>query len=33
LTTPIVTTEAYEFALPEHKQIVGKFERREKVET
>jgi cytochrome c oxidase subunit 1 len=33
LTTPVVTHEAYEFALPEHKQIVGKFERREKAET
>src|SRR5438876_3238335 len=27
LTTPIVTTEAYEFAPPEHKEVVGKFER------
>jgi cytochrome c oxidase subunit I len=29
LTTPIVTTEAYEFAPPEHKAVVGKFERKE----
>jgi cytochrome c oxidase subunit I len=29
LTTPIVTTEAYEFAPPEHKSIVGKLERKE----
>src|SRR5712672_1818215 len=27
LTTPIVTHEAYEFAPPEHKEVVGKFER------
>jgi len=27
LTTPIVTHEAYEFAGPEHKSVVGKFER------
>jgi cytochrome c oxidase subunit 1 len=32
LTTPIVTTEAYEFASPEHKEVVGKFERKEPVE-
>jgi len=25
--TPVVTTEAYEFAPPEHKEVVGKFER------
>jgi cytochrome c oxidase subunit 1 len=28
LTTPIVTTEAYEFAPPEHKSVVGKLERK-----
>jgi cytochrome c oxidase subunit 1 len=33
LTTPIVTTEAYQFALPEHKQVVGKFERQKPAET
>ncbi|MEK6333604.1 MAG: cbb3-type cytochrome c oxidase subunit I [Acidobacteriota bacterium] len=33
LTTPVVTTEAYEFAPPEHKQVVGKFEREKPVET
>ena len=27
LITPVVTHEAYEFAAPEHKQVVGKFER------
>jgi cytochrome c oxidase subunit 1 len=27
ITTPIVTREAYEFAPPEHKEVVGKFER------
>lgn len=27
LTTPVVTQEAYEFAPPEHKEVVGKFER------
>jgi len=27
ITTPVVTTEAYEFASPEHKEVVGKFER------
>jgi len=32
LTTPIVTTEAYEFAPPEHKAVVGKFERKERTE-
>ena len=26
-TTPVVTTEPYEFAPPEHKEIVGRFER------
>src|SRR5712664_1010869 len=29
LTTPIVTKEAYEFAPPEHKEIIGKFERQQ----
>src|SRR6266850_2103791 len=29
LTTPIVTTDAYEFAPPEHKAVVGKLERKE----
>jgi len=33
LTTPIVTTEAYEFAPPEHKEVVGKFERPKPVQT
>jgi cytochrome c oxidase subunit 1 len=28
LTTPIVTTEAYEFAPPEHKEVIGKLERK-----
>jgi cytochrome c oxidase subunit I len=32
LVTPIVTTEAYEFAPPEHKSVVGKLERK-KAET
>ena len=32
LTTPIVTTEAYEFAPPEHKEVVGKFERQRSAE-
>ena len=27
LATPVVTHEAYEFAAPEHKRVVGKFER------
>ena len=27
IITPVVTTEAYEFAPPEHKEVVGKFER------
>src|SRR5213594_3981062 len=31
LTTPIVTREAYEFAPPEHKEVVGKFERQRPV--
>ena len=31
-TTPIVTTEAYEFAPPEHKRVVGKFERQRPAE-
>src|SRR5881394_994143 len=33
LTTPIVTHEAYEFAPPEHKEVVGKFERQVPTET
>ena len=33
ITTPIVTQEAYEFASPEHKQIVGRFERQQPLET
>ncbi|HYV24898.1 MAG TPA: cbb3-type cytochrome c oxidase subunit I [Pyrinomonadaceae bacterium] len=33
LTTPIVTHEAYEFAPPEHKEVVGKFERQAPAET
>src|SRR5947208_612758 len=33
LTTPVVTHEAYEFAPPEHKEIVGKFERQVPTET
>jgi len=33
LTTPIVTHEAYEFAPPEHKEVVGKFERQQPAET
>src|SRR6266700_3767503 len=33
ITTPIVTQEAYEFASPEHKQIVGRFERQQPSET
>ncbi len=33
LVTPIVTTEAYQFAPPEHKTVVGKFERKERAET
>jgi cytochrome c oxidase subunit 1 len=33
LTTPIVTHEAYEFASPEHKEVVGKFERQQPAET
>src|SRR5882724_10997986 len=33
LTTPIVTHEAYEFASPEHKEVVGKFERQKPAET
>jgi cytochrome c oxidase subunit 1 len=32
LTTPIVTTEAYEFAPPEHKSVVGKLERKKPAE-
>src|SRR5438067_12708464 len=33
LTTPVVTHEAYEFAPPEHKEVVGKFERQVPTET
>ncbi len=33
LVTPIVTTEAYEFAPPEHKEVVGKLERKKPAET
>lgn len=33
LVTPIVTHEAYEFAPPEHKEVVGKFERQQPAET
>jgi cytochrome c oxidase subunit 1 len=33
LVTPIVTTEAYEFAPPEHKAVVGKLERKKPAET
>jgi cytochrome c oxidase subunit 1 len=33
LTTPIVTHEAYEFAPPEHKEVVGKFEKQAPAET
>ncbi len=33
LTTPVVTHEAYEFAPPEHKEVVGKFERQAPTET
>jgi cytochrome c oxidase subunit 1 len=33
LTTPIVTTEAYEFAPPEHKSVVGKLERKKPAKT
>src|SRR5881398_2979972 len=33
LTTPVVTHEAYEFAPPEHKEVVGKFERQVPAET
>src|ERR1051326_1995376 len=29
--TPIVTAEAYEFAPPEHKAVVGKFERQQRI--
>src|SRR5207245_7133087 len=31
LTTPIVTMEAYEFAPPEQKEAVGRFERQRRV--
>jgi cytochrome c oxidase subunit 1 len=33
LVTPVVTQEAYEFAPPEHKEIVGKFEKQAPAET
>ena len=33
ITTPVVTHEAYEFAPPEHKEVVGKFERQAPAET
>jgi len=33
LITPVVTHEAYEFAPPEHKEVVGKFERQQPAET
>ena len=33
LTTPVVTQEAYEFAPPEHKTVVGKFEKQLPAET
>src|SRR6478672_10271074 len=33
LVTPIVTHEAYEFAPPEHKEVVGKFEKQAPAET
>jgi cytochrome c oxidase subunit 1 len=33
LTTPIVTHEAYEFAPPEHKEVVGRFERQQPAES
>ena len=33
LTTPVVTREAYEFAPPEHKEVIGKFERQAPAET
>jgi len=32
LITPVVTHEAYEFAPPEHKEVVGKFERQQPAE-
>jgi cytochrome c oxidase subunit 1 len=32
LTTPVVTTDPYEFAPPEHKEVVGRFERETPVE-
>jgi len=32
IETPIVTSEAYEFAPPEHKEVVGKFERQRPAE-
>src|SRR5437762_7759061 len=32
IETPIVTSEAYEFAAPEHKEVVGKFERQRPAE-
>jgi len=33
LITPVVTQEAYEFASPEHKEVVGRFERQQPAET
>jgi hypothetical protein len=33
MTTPIVTHEAYEFAPPEHKEVVGRFERQQPAES
>ena len=33
LVTPVVTHEAYEFAPPEHKEVVGRFERQQPAET
>ena len=32
IETPIVTSEAYEFAGPEHKEVIGKFERQRPAE-
>ena len=32
LITPVVTQEAYEFASPEHKEVVGRFERQQPAE-
>ena len=33
VVTPVVTKEAYEFASPEHRTVVGKFERQQPAET